>query len=151
MEDRMPKLASHLSRSKYCGPWATICGRKLISKHIRSIARYTVESISLHVEPEQSEREIKVAGERTTYQHLIDDLGAVQGKTYQCTYLSREEALIKQEESRKSRDEASEMIWSLKSLIASGSAVVPGKLDNDKFSFVPETAKETFQRIFPVA
>lgn len=147
----MPKLASHLFRSKYRGPWATPCGRKLISKHFFSIARYTVESIFLHVDPDQSEREIKVASERTTYQHLMDDLGAVQGITYQCTYLSQKEALIKQEESRKSRDEASEMIWSLKSLIASGSAVVPGALDNDKFSFVPETAKETFQRIFSVA
>lgn len=116
--------------------------------HPPRIARYTVESIFLSVDPEKFEREIKVAGETTTWQHLIDNLGAVQGVTYQCTYLAPEEALIKQEEYRKSDDEASEMEWSLKTLIPSGSAVVPGKLDNDKLSFVPETAKETFQRIF---
>lgn len=75
----------------------------------------------------------------------------MQGVTYQCTYLSPEEAHIKQEECRRSGDEALELGWNIKTLIASGCAIVPGKLDNDKFSFVPETAKETFQRIFPVA
>lgn len=118
---------------------------------IPDIARYTVESILLLVDPEKSEREINVAGERTTWQHLIDDLDAVQGVMYQCTYLSLEEAHIKQEEYRRSGDEVSELEWSAKPPAASGSAVVPGKLDNDKFSFVPETAKEIFQRIFPVA
>lgn len=124
---------------------------KVDLNNLPSIARYTVESILLLVDPEKSEREINVAGERTTWQHLIDDLDAVQGVMYQCTYLSLEEAHIEQEEYRRSGDEVSELERSAKPPAASGSAVVPGKLDNDKFSFVPETAIEIFQRIFPVA
>lgn len=142
----MPRSRSRLFRSKYL---VDVVDDFDLKKSF-SIARYTVESILLPVDPDQSEREIKVAGERTTWQRLIDDLGAVQGVEYQCTYQSREEALTKQEEYRRSGDEASEMAWSLRTLIQSGSAVVPGNLDNDKFSFVPETAKQTFQRIYPV-
>lgn len=113
-----------------------------------SIARYTVESILLPLTPGIQKREIRVTGERTTWQKFIDDLGEVQGAKYKCTYLDPAEAAAKQDEARKSGDEVAELIWSVKPLAASGNGIVPGQLDNDKFSFRPESVKETFKRVY---
>jgi hypothetical protein len=113
-----------------------------------SIARYTVESILLPFEDGQQKREIRVTGDQTTWGRLIGDLGTAQGATYEQKYLPASEALHYQEEARRAEDEAAEMMWSVKPLAASGNAIVPGKLDNDRFSFRPETALETFQRVY---
>jgi hypothetical protein len=75
-------------------------------------------------------------------------LGEVQGVKYQVTYLDPAEAAAKEREAWARGDEAEELKWSVKPLAASGIALVPGELDNDKFSFRPETVKETMQRIY---
>ncbi|UKZ83024.1 hypothetical protein TrVFT333_010825 [Trichoderma virens FT-333] len=108
---------------------------------IPDIARFTVESILLPLTPGVQKREIRVTGERTTWQKFIDDLG-------ECTYLDPAEAAAKQDEARKSGDEVAELMWSVKPLAASGNGIVPGQLDNDKFSFRPESVKETFKRVY---
>jgi hypothetical protein len=113
-----------------------------------SIARYTVEAILLPSTPGVQKREIRVVGEELTWQKLIDDLGEVQGAKYKSTYLDPAEAAAKQEEARKRGDEAAELMWCVKPLVASGNGIVPGPLDNDKFSFRPESVKETFKRVY---
>jgi hypothetical protein len=41
------------------------------------------------------------------------------------------------------------MMWSVKPLITSGfGVVVGGGVDNDRFSFRPETVKQTFERVY---
>jgi hypothetical protein len=75
-------------------------------------------------------------------------LGEVQGSKYKCTYLDPAEAAAKQDEARKSGDEVAELMWSVKPLAASGNGIVPGELDNDTFSFRPESVKETFKRVY---
>lgn len=91
-------------------------------------------------------REIRVVGERTTFQGLIDVLGEVEGRTYQTKYLPIEQALAEQEASRKVEDEEGEMYWSLRTLGAGGYALVPGPLDNARFDFQPESARQALER-----
>lgn len=106
-----------------------------------------MESILIPVDANQGERELRVIGSRSTFQQLIDTLSAVQGVKYESIYLPVEEALAKQEEARRRGDEATEILWSGKTL-ASGHTFVPEPYDNDKFSFTPETAEETIRREF---
>lgn len=96
----------------------------------------------------QQKREIRVIGERTTFQGLIDTLEEVEGQKYHTTYLALDGALAEQEKARKAEDEEAEMTWSFRTLPASGFAVVPGPLDNDRFDFRPESVRETFERVF---
>jgi hypothetical protein len=113
-----------------------------------SISRYTVLSTLLPFSPRQQKREIRVVGERTTFQGLIDVLGEIEGEKYKTTYLPVTEALVEQEKARKAEDEEGEMGWSLRTLGASGFGIVPGPLDNEKFDFKPESVRETFERAF---
>lgn len=113
-----------------------------------SIARYTVESILLPLTPGVQKREIRVVGEKTTFQKFIDDVGEAQGVKYKLTYLDPEEASTNQREAWARGDEAAELMWSVKPIAASGVALVPGELDNDKFSFRPESVKETMKRVY---
>ncbi|KAF2098630.1 NAD(P)-binding protein [Rhizodiscina lignyota] len=116
---------------------------------IPDISRYTVLSILLPFVSGQQKREIRVVGESTTFQGLIDVLGEVEGKAYQTTYLPADEALAEQEKARKAEDEEAELAWSLRTLGAGGFAIVPGPLDNARFDFPPESVRETFERVFP--
>jgi hypothetical protein len=113
-----------------------------------SICRYTVLSILLPFPTGQQKREIRVVGEHTTFQSLIDVLGEIEGQKYETAYLPVEEALAEQEKARKAEDEEAEMAWSLRTLGAGGFAIVPGTLDNDRFDFKPESVRETFDRFF---
>jgi hypothetical protein len=114
----------------------------------RSIARYTVLSTLLPFTPGQQKREIRVVGEHTTFQGLIDVLGEIEGQPYTTKYLPGSEALAEQEKARKDEDEEAEMAWSLRTLGAGGYAIVPGPLDNSHFEFEPESVRETFGRVF---
>ena len=100
---------------------------------IDSISRYTVLSTLLPSIIGQQKREIRVVGERTTFQGLIGVLGEIEGERYSTTYLPADEALEEQENARKAEDEEAEMAWSLRTLGARGYAIVPGPLDNDRF------------------
>jgi hypothetical protein len=107
-----------------------------------------VLSTLLPFSPGQQKREIRVVGERTTFQGLIDVLGEVEGQKYKTTYLPVDEALEKQKKARNAEDEEAEMGWSLRTLGASGYGIVPGPLDNARFDFKPESVRETFERVF---
>ena len=89
-----------------------------------------------------------MSGQRTTFQGLIDILGDVEGQKYETTYLPIEEALSEQERARKAENEEEELAWSLRTLGASGFAIVTDPLNNSRFDFRPESAQETFKRVF---
>lgn len=115
---------------------------------MNSIARYTVESTLLPHNPGQQKREIRVVGESTTFQGLINALGEAEGVTYKSTYWPVEQALAEQEKARKEDDEERVLYWSLRTLGASGHAVIGGPPDNHMFNFRPETVRETLHRVY---
>lgn len=124
------------------------------STNFDSIARYTVSSLLLPFTPtgvSGSERTIRVTGTSTTFQGLVDSLGEAKNTTYEVDYLPVEEASRMEEQARLDGNDLSEMMWSIKPLVASGFGVADGngsRLDNDLFDFTPETITETFSRMF---
>lgn len=120
-----------------------------------SIARYTISSLLLPFKaahPSASERTIRVQASKTTFQELVDALGAAKGVKYETRYLPVEEAVEIEKQARSDGDELGEVVWSIRPLVASGYGVadgVPGsKLDNELFDFTPETMEETLVRLF---
>lgn len=95
-----------------------------------------------------NEREIRVCGDTLTWKELIDALGEAQGAKYSQEYLDPSEAKRKEIEARRRKEEVEEMMWSIKPLAASGFGRVPGRVDNGLFSFKPETARQTFERVY---
>ena len=63
---------------------------------------------------------------RTTFQELVDALGAAKGVKYTTHYLPVEEARAKEELAKKDGDELREMMWSIRPLVASGYGVADG-------------------------
>ncbi|KAG0650032.1 hypothetical protein D0Z07_3871 [Hyphodiscus hymeniophilus] len=122
---------------------------------IPDIAHYTISSLLLPFEangPSRSERTIRVQATKTTFQKLVDALGAAKGVKYKSHYLPIEKAVEKQKQAKENGDELGEVMWSIRPLVASGFGIADGaagsKLDNDLFDFVPETMEETFTRLF---
>ncbi|KAF8181970.1 hypothetical protein K438DRAFT_2168410 [Mycena galopus ATCC 62051] len=111
------------------------------------IVRYIVESVLLPLEQGKSCRELRVAGETLTWATLIETLGEVQGVKYNVTYLDPREAAEKEEAARIAGNTEAEMLWAGKMLFSTGVAHLAGPLDNARFSFTPENAKETLQRL----
>ncbi|KAJ7899253.1 hypothetical protein B0H14DRAFT_3543635 [Mycena olivaceomarginata] len=111
------------------------------------IVRYVVESVLLPLEQGKSCRELRVAGETLTWATLIETLGEVQGVKYNVTYLDPREAAEKEEAARVAGNTEAEMLWAGKMLFSTGVAHLVGPLDNARFSFTPENAKETLQRL----
>ncbi|KAJ7888507.1 hypothetical protein B0H13DRAFT_1627071 [Mycena leptocephala] len=111
------------------------------------IVRYVVESVLLPLEQGKSCRELRVAGETLTWATLIETLGEVQGVKYNVTYLDPREAAEKEEAARVAGNTEAEMLWAGKMLFSTGVAHLAGPLDNARFSFSPENAKETLQRL----
>ncbi|KAJ7710683.1 hypothetical protein B0H17DRAFT_1165392 [Mycena rosella] len=111
------------------------------------IVRYIVESVLLPLEQGKSCRELRVAGETLTWATLIETLGEVQGVKYNVTYLDPREAAEKEEAARVAGNTEAEMLWAGKMLFSTGVAHLAGPLDNARFSFTPENAKETLQRL----
>lgn len=113
-----------------------------------SVVRYTVCSILLPLQPGQQKREIRVVGERTTFQRVVDTLAEIEGCEYKTVYLPVETALSEMNAARKAEDEEAELHWSARTLLCSGNAIVPGLYDNERLDSAPaETVKETFERI----
>ncbi|KAJ7323281.1 hypothetical protein DFH08DRAFT_887843 [Mycena albidolilacea] len=112
------------------------------------IMRYIVQSVLLPLEPGQSSRELRVAGETLTWGALMKTLEEVQGVRYDATYLDPRIAAEKEEAARVAGDHEAEILWSSKALFATGTAYGPGPFDNARFSFAPESARETMERLF---
>jgi len=84
-----------------------------------------------------------------TFQSLISDLGEVQNQKYNVRYLDPTVAKQREDEARKRDDMAQVYEWNVRPLAASGHAiVVGGGIDNDRFSFKPESPREGFERLF---
>ncbi|KAJ6537681.1 hypothetical protein B0H19DRAFT_1213594 [Mycena capillaripes] len=69
-------------------------------------------------------------------------------RMFSITYLDPREAAEKEEAARVAGDTEAEMLWARKTLFATGVAHIHGPLDNTRFAFIPENAKETLQRLF---
>lgn len=113
-----------------------------------SVVKYIVLSTLLPFHQGKQKRELRLRGEQTTFGMLIDIISEIQGEKYDSTYLPVSEALAEQEKARKSGNEEEEMFWSLRSLGASGTAIVGEPLDTSLFDIKPESARETFQRAY---
>ncbi|KAJ7692091.1 hypothetical protein B0H17DRAFT_1179385 [Mycena rosella] len=85
---------------------------------------------------------------RITWEKLMQYLGDVQSAQYKLTYLDPQGAALKQEEARKDGNEDEEVFWAGKSVMLNGSDLIPEPLNNGKFPFTSESAKETIQRLF---
>ncbi|KAJ6485236.1 hypothetical protein DFH09DRAFT_1210809 [Mycena vulgaris] len=124
-------------------------GAELSVTAMADVMRYIVESILIPFDSSKNVRELRVPGEaHTTWEKLMEYLGEVQGVEYKIAYLDPREAALKQEEARKGGNEDEEVFWAGKSVMLNGSGLIPEPLDKGKFSFTPETAKETIQRLF---
>lgn len=124
---------------------------KLDVTSIPDVARYTVESVLIPTDPSQQKREIRVAGERTTFQNLIDVLGEVEGSKYTCNFMPIAEAQAEEDTARQAENEEQVLHWSLRTLGGGGNALIGGSPNNDKFGFTPESVRETFQRVYAPA
>ncbi|KAL7954974.1 hypothetical protein V8C34DRAFT_292935 [Trichoderma compactum] len=115
---------------------------------LKDTVRYTVASTLLPLAEGQQKREIRVVGERTTFQRIIDTLAEIEGCEYETVYVPVEGALEKMDAARKAEDEEAELEWSARGLLNSGSAIVDGPYDNERLDSIPaETVKQTFERI----
>jgi hypothetical protein len=102
-----------------------------------------VESILL---PSYSQRrEFRVVGEKTTIQGFIDAFGKAKGTKYEVVKMDPNITREKQLEAWAAGDEPSQMLWSALEYLPRGAATVKGDLDNDKFSFKPQTLDEVLK------
>ncbi|KAJ7456747.1 hypothetical protein B0H11DRAFT_2160926 [Mycena galericulata] len=124
-------------------------GAELSVTAMADVMKYIVESILIPFDSGKNVREFRVPGQRhVTWEKLIQYLGEVQGVKYKLTYFDPLEAAAKQEAARKVGNEDEEVFWAGKTVMLNGSGLIPEPLDTDKFSFAPETARDTIRRLF---
>jgi hypothetical protein len=123
-------------------------GKRVSVTSIPDIAQYTVQSVFQSFTG--SQRTLRVQGWTGTLDELIAILQDVRGHKYEVTYLDPKEAIDKQEEARLRGDDDSEMMYSIKTLLASGFGVADGagELNNKQFDFKPEHPRATLRRVF---
>ncbi|KIW31733.1 uncharacterized protein PV07_03331 [Cladophialophora immunda] len=123
-------------------------GRRIGVTSIPDIARYTIDS--LRIPFEGPGRTLRVQGWTGKIEDLIRELEQVRGVKYEITWVDVSAAKELEEQARANEDDLSEMMYSIKPLLASGYGVADGvgKLDNGLFDFKPETPRETFTRVF---
>ncbi|KAK7032679.1 NAD(P)-binding protein [Favolaschia claudopus] len=114
---------------------------------LADVVKYTVESVLLPWEGNQQRRELRFGAETLTWQALLETLEEVQGVKYDTVYLDPHEAEAKEEEARVKGDVEAEISWCALKLMGTGVGHMRGPFDNERFSFKPETVKETFQRL----
>ncbi|KAJ7028443.1 hypothetical protein C8F04DRAFT_64914 [Mycena alexandri] len=124
-------------------------GAELSITAMADVMRYIVGSILIPFDAGKQIREFRVPGQaRVTWDKLVRLLGEAQGVEYKLAYLDPQEAAAKQEQARKEGNENDEVFWAGKAVMLNGSGLIPEPFDNLKFSFTPESAKETIQRLF---
>jgi hypothetical protein len=115
---------------------------------IPDIARYAIDS--LRIDFAGSGRTIRVQGWTGTLDELISILESARGRKYTVTYVDPEVAHSKEEEARVNDNDLDEMVYSIKTLLASGYGVADGvgELDNHLFDVKPEQPLGTLRRVF---
>lgn len=108
-------------------------------------ARYTVESILMPFEPNESVRELRVPNGNWKIKDAIKLLGEIQGVQYTSHYLPVSVAREEQEKYRQEGNTDMELLSSLKAGLGSPFIKVPGPWDNNKFDFTPLTLEEMFR------
>lgn len=123
-------------------------GKRVGVTSIPDIARYTIDS--LRIKFEGSGRTLRVQGWTGKLEDLIGELEAARGQKYRVTWADVAEAHEKEEQARVNGEDWPEMMYSIKTLLASGHGLADGvgKLDNGLFDFEPEQPRETFERVF---
>lgn len=116
---------------------------------MNSIAKYLVLSTLLPCRADESPvRTLRVSGETLRFSAVVEALEQVQGVKYEVKYLDPAEAKKNELEAKGKGDEWGEVMWSIKPLAASGfGTLVGGGVDNGRFGFKAESAKETFARM----
>ncbi|OAL24910.1 hypothetical protein AYO20_10615 [Fonsecaea nubica] len=124
-------------------------GNRIGVTSIPDIARYTVDSLRISSEGVPG-RTLRVQGWTGKIEDLIGELEQVRGVKYRITWVDVSEAKELEEQARVDEDDLSEMMYSIKPLLASGYGVADGvgELDNELFDWKPETPRETFARVF---
>jgi hypothetical protein len=124
------------------------CG--IAANTLNSISKYIVRSIIIPFDVGGGPiRVIRVAGETTTFQSVIDTLGEVEGVKYDVKYVDPAVAKQMEDDARRKGDFGEAYGWSVRPLAASGNAIViGGGVDNEKFDFKPEGVREGFERFF---
>ncbi|KAJ7307944.1 hypothetical protein DFH08DRAFT_667776, partial [Mycena albidolilacea] len=113
------------------------------------VAKFIVESVLIPFnDPSKSIRELCVSGDCLTWKELMELLEEVQGVKSDIKYLDLACAIEKQEAARAAGDSEGELQWSICATIANGYALLPESSDNHRFSFKPETVKETLEHMF---
>lgn len=123
-------------------------GQRIGVTSIPDIARYTVDSLRIPFHGQG--RTLRVQGWTGKLEELIAALESARNVSYRISWVNVEEAREKEEQARIAGDDATEMAYSIKTLLASGYGVADGvgELDNHLFDFRPETPRETFERVF---
>jgi hypothetical protein len=99
-------------------------------------------------ENESPVRTQRVSGETLKFSEVVEALEQVQGVKYDVKYRDPAEAKKNKLEAKEKGDEWGEVIWSIKPLPASGYGThAGGGVDNGRFGFKAESARETFERI----
>ncbi|KAJ7664762.1 hypothetical protein B0H17DRAFT_951904 [Mycena rosella] len=113
------------------------------------VVKFIVGAVLLPFDnPTQPMRELRVSGDCLTWGALMALLEEVQGVKYDIQYLNPKLAAEKQEAARAAGDSDGELFWSATATMANGYALLPEPLDNAKFEFRPETAREVLVRMF---
>ncbi|KIV79332.1 hypothetical protein PV11_06898 [Exophiala sideris] len=123
-------------------------GARIGVTSIPDIARYTVDSLRIPFEGQG--RTLRVQGWTGKLDDLIAELEIARVVKYAVTWVDVNEAKVKEEQARLKEDDLGEMMFSIKTLLASGHGVADGvgRLDNHLFDFQPEIPRQTFARVF---
>jgi len=125
-------------------------GKIMATDSENSISKYIVRSILIPFDTNGGPvRTLRVAGETTTFQSVMDTLGEVEGVPYDVKYVDPAVAKEKENDAREKGDVGNVYGWSVRPLAASGNAIViGGGVDNKRFDFKPEGVREGFERFF---
>lgn len=123
-------------------------GKRIGVTSIPDIVRFTVDSLRIPFEGRG--RTLRVQGWTGKLEDLVAELERARDVKYRVSWVDVNEAKQKEEQARVKEHDAAEMMFSIKTLLASGYGVADGvgTLDNHLFGFQPETPRRTFERVF---
>jgi len=115
---------------------------------VRDVVNMIVASIPHPYSSGTQKRELRITGSRQTFKELIEKLGRAQGIEYTFTFPHSSVALEEQYKAWEQDDEDGEYGAALKGLPTSGVAHAGEGDDSAAFGIKPESAENTFKRMF---